>query len=499
MRRRAILVSALLAFFLIPALVSAAEVTEEWVRHIDTAGVHNPLPDIGVDPSGNIVIVGETRVNGENRYAVVKYAPDGSEIWFNTNLPITEDEFLVRFDALGNVYVANGDFRLVKFDAIDGHVLWDRQYADPNGYAQDSCALAVDPAGNSYISGNTRPYNMDVLTVKYDTNGNQVGVWTYNHAGGEDYNSSGVVIDSSGNAFIAATSMNLGNDTFYINVLKIDTEGVQTLFGSHEFSVYVWAYGIAIDPWDNIILTGDGQGPTGHSEALTIKHYADGTPPWLTWSNGATGETSMGIAVDSGGNVFIAGAWSGSTTIIKYHPDGTMDWRRSHAGSLYDWQYHPVADSAGSVYLSQNGQTVKYDAAGNLAWEATHAASTNAIDIDTSGNVYVVGSTYDPSTGARDLATIKYSQGPSTIPDLITLVQQMRADGRISNIGFANTLTSMLTNAQASLDAGNNGAAANALNAAINHIQGGSGMMIDPAAATELIGYINQIIAGIPV
>jgi hypothetical protein len=139
------------------------------------------------------------------------------------------------------------------------------------------------------------------------------------------------------------------------------------------------------------------------------------------------------IAIDSSGNVYVAGASGNFSTdavdyvTIKYNSAGQQLWV-ARAGSLnnYDSPAAIAVDTSGNVYvtgvsgnlntLALDYVTIKYNSAGQQLWVARYNGPGNfddwatGIAVDSWGNVYVTGQ----STGANacqcyDYATIKYN------------------------------------------------------------------------------------------
>ena len=69
------------------------------------------------------------------------------------------------------------------------------------GENDDTVELLLDNSLNIYIVGSTNNgVTDDVLTLKYDTNGNQI--WNTTFDGGENENGYGIALDSSGNVYL---------------------------------------------------------------------------------------------------------------------------------------------------------------------------------------------------------------------------------------------------------------------------------------------------------
>ena len=191
-----------------------------------------------------------------------------------------------------------------------------------------------------------------------------------------------------------------------------------------------FGHSIAVDSPGNVYVTGWSIG-TGWDYA-TIKYNNSGTQQWVARYNGPGNGDDEGdfIAVDSSGNVYVAGLSTGSGTgwdyaTIKYNTSGTQQWvaRYNGPGNLDDVAQAMAVDLSGNAYVtgksqSSNGDTdyatIKYNASGAEQWVARYKGPGNSEDIataialDGSGNVVVTGYSTGSGTG-YDFATIKYN------------------------------------------------------------------------------------------
>jgi hypothetical protein len=138
------------------------------------------------------------------------------------------------------------------------------------------------------------------------------------------------------------------------------------------------AAAVALDDSNNVYVTGGSYGEDGLSDYATIKYNAAGQEEWIARYNGpAEGDdVAAAIAVDGSGNVYVTGSSVG-------------------AGGFPDYA---------TIKYSSNGQqqrVARYNGPDAFFDEAI------AIAVDSSGNVYVTGSSYD-SDSTSDYATIKY-------------------------------------------------------------------------------------------
>ena len=156
-------------------------------------------------------------------------------------------------------------------------------------------------------------------------------------------------------------------------------------------------------------------------------------PPILTWEKyynlgGTTPSLTQNIAVDSSGNVYVAGRYpSWGTRLIKYDSAGNLIWTTTvNEGGIFYTYNSGVAISGDNLYLGMciqdstnrtySGQskflTRKYNpATGGVVWERAYRSPSlscmSDIAADPSGNAYASGS-YFTSSGDHVARTIKY-------------------------------------------------------------------------------------------
>lgn len=127
----------------------------------------------------------------------------------------------IAVDAAGNVYVTgtssaplpvNYDYATVKYDS-NGNQLWVARYDGPAGLADSATAIAVDTAGNVYVTGWSSggfATDLDYATIKYDTNGNQLWVARYSGPGNGEDRATSIAVDAGGNVYVTGFSWGNG-------------------------------------------------------------------------------------------------------------------------------------------------------------------------------------------------------------------------------------------------------------------------------------------------
>lgn len=362
----------------------------------------------------------------------------------------------VAVDAAGNVYVAGSrslrvyrdgdelsDFLTIKYDP-NGNELWLSRYTGPGNLDDRATALAVDAAGNVYVTGfsHATSASTEYVTIKYDTGGNQQWVARYSGPGSRSNGPSDIAVDTAGNVYVTGSGDGLDYDD-YVTV-KYDTNGNELWVARYHHEIHDVAVALALDSVGNVYVTGrsdrlgfdpqDIDGFTYTDDCVTIKYDNDGNELWTAVYGKMEGGLSLNdspsqMAVDGAGNVYVTGNSSNSNTgkgygtVIKYDTHGVQQWEKSFQGRGID---AIALDEAGNVYVTGTGidpltgadySTAKYDANGNELWVARFNGPANApvnnddtpkaIAVDAAGNVYVTGTSYW-TANRYGYATVKY-------------------------------------------------------------------------------------------
>jgi len=381
---------------------------------------------IAVDSSGNAYVTGEfsgtvdfegtslTSNAGSEDVFVAKYDANGNLLWATSaGGSDTEIGFDIAVDGAGNAYVtgefsgtvdfdgtslsSDGDFDIfvAKYDA-GGNFLWANS-AGGSGFDRGR-GIAVDSSGNGFVTGRfsgTADFNGtslsnagggDVFVAKYDASGNLL--WATSAGGTESDAGLGIAVDSSGNAYVTGgfggtadfegTSLTSNAGSEDVFVAKYDASGNLLWATSAGGSSRDFGLSVAVDSSGNAYVTGEFEGTadfngtslgsTGVIAIFVAKYDASGNLLWATSAGGGGFDHGRGIAVDSSGNAFVTGRFSGTADF-----NGTS---LSSAGNL-------------DVFVA------KYHASGNLLWATSAGGLTldegNGIAVDSSGNAYVTG------------------------------------------------------------------------------------------------------------
>ena len=335
--------------------------------------------------------------------------------------------------------------------------------------------VGLDAAGNCYVTGffqstssfsgtnlTSRGYD-DILLAKYDINGNLV--WA-RQAGGSDFDEGyALAVDAAGNCYVTGyfqgtatfgnTNLTSDSRSFDSFVAKYDHDGTLLWVRPAGGSGSDFGYGIAVDGSGNVIVTGHFTGTAnfsgtnlvsaGGTDIFLAKYDSSGTLLWARTAGGTGDDRGNAVVVDAGGNCYVTGYFAGTASFggsslvstgfadvfaAKYDPAGSLVWAQRGGGSFSDSGLGIGVDSGGNTYitgqfigtfgigttnLAGDGLTdmflAKLDPAGNLVW-ATHAGGGEfdggyALAVDAAGNSFVAGYFEDESLGG-DVLVAKY-------------------------------------------------------------------------------------------
>lgn len=251
----------------------------------------------------------------------------------------------------------------------------------------------------------------------------QVYVWNHTWGGGGGDEGSSVALDSSNNLYFVG---GYGSTMILVKYNNSGSEQWDRVWGGSGGDA---GYGVALDSSDNIYVSGATTSfGAGSQDMFLVKYDNVGVQQWnKTWGGGDI-DGATGVAVDSLGNVYIAG-YSASYTaglydlvLIKYDSSGILQWNDLWGGFGYNLGYDVVVDSANNVYVggvSRFGAggndvvLVKYNNAGVQQWNRTWGGANYdeclGVTIDSSDNLYVVGYTQSFGAGSQDICLVKYS------------------------------------------------------------------------------------------
>ncbi len=418
-----------------------------WIAHYDKPGNSNDTPvALAFDNSGNAIVLGSS-VKGvfDTDLLVVKYGPNGEELWSRQSDPSEggmDQPKGLAIDASGNIFIlgqsqkkGEQDGRIVtlKYSPAGEHE-WTATFqgaGTAHGYARD---IAVDAHGNALVTGNSRVSFAEdhMVTIKYDHSGNEIWLRNYHPPQPGSVYPQFIELDGDGNAYIGASMYLETSDGIPATLtFKYTRDGKlawsRPYMGSHGYHVYI--KGMALDMKSNVYVCARVLNkPLGYDIDL-VKYDNDGNEKWVSSYSSPPSCQPSAIATDVSGSVIItASGFVGDSVgllILKYGADGIARWQKQIPNT--GWAGALAVDGYGNIYLAgdifEQGENANFLVLGlapdgELVWRATHNGPQNAeeraylVAADAHGSVWVSGKSagrrYSDDTGY--ITTVKYSR-----------------------------------------------------------------------------------------
>src|SRR6202795_357270 len=321
---------------------------------------------IAVDSAGNAYVTGLTyssnfptmnplqpAFGGGNYDAfVAKLNPSGSALVYSTYLGGSGDDFAggIAVDSAGNAYLegrttstnfptmnplqaTNGggaDAFVVKLNSA-GSALVYSTYLGGSGYENDQGhgGIAVDSAGNVYVTGDTDSSNFPTTpgvidrTCPHGCQYNEPYVTKLNPTGsalvystylpGQIYDfGAGIAVDSAGDAYVVGKTIYQSSNAF---LYKLNPTG-SALVGGHSGYNDSTGDGVAVDSSGSAYFTG-----RKHFQVYIVKFSPGSAGPAFSvvYLHGNVQEEGIGIAVDNSNHAFVTG-YTASTNFPTKNP-----------------------------------------------------------------------------------------------------------------------------------------------------------------------------------
>jgi len=240
---------------------------------------------------------------------------------------------------------------------------------------------------------------IDFITIKYNSNGVQQWVKTYNGTGGGEDKAISIALDASGNVYAAGTSNSSNNGQDYV-IVKYNNSGAQQWVARYDGVSHGadQLNSMTLDRFGNVYATGSSFKTNYGTDYVTVKYNTSGVLQWAVSYNGPVNsdDKAYSIAVDVHGNSFVTGGSKGSGSnydyaTLKYNSSGVVQWlmRYNGPGNNIDEAHTIILDPYGNSYVSgfsigsgtnYDYATLRYDPDGKQLWANRYNSAANGID-----------------------------------------------------------------------------------------------------------------------
>ncbi len=255
------------------------------------------------------------------------------------------------------------DFVTHEFNS-SGSVTGYSRSANPNGGISQPIGFTQDYSGDLYVLGNIAlsPTNNDIKLIKYDTLFNQVWVRTFGCADSLDDEATAIAIDAQGKVLISGfTSRSNGaNDML---TLKYDKNGNivwSRTISSPDLSQNATGRDIKVENNANstIYVTGKSYNNSNY-DYLTASYTKDGDLRWVKYFDDSTGsnDVAIDIMLDISNNVIVSGICTKDTN-TRYVSVKYEQWEVDTA-KFYDSAYAPICNRYQIVLRLDSAAVIK--------------------------------------------------------------------------------------------------------------------------------------------
>jgi PKD-like domain/Secretion system C-terminal sorting domain len=435
-----------------------------WAKRFTGTNSGITAAKVRCDNAGNIYVVGTF-------YGIAKYDTVSTTIGVSGG---STDIFISKINASNGALLwlksfgsTNGN-DLVNSIAVDGsnNLYLTGQFSATCSFGNGITLTSV----NNPLMGPS----LDCYTVKFNASG--IAQWAKSGGSYSDDMGYSVAVDAAGNSYVSGNFLNTATFSGYsltssgsvdIFVVGYDPLGNMQLLMKAGSSDYEGSYGITLDGQGYFYITGLHDGPTvfdtitavpnGSYDMYLAKYSVTGHIQWVNSTISDQWESGTAVVVDSKGNPYVTGnVYHGGTSmfaetnivgygyydpfVVKYNPKGEFQWA-NHGGSYdYDEPLDMAVADSGKLYIS--GYYSSSAIFGNNTFNTTGGNDVLLLKLRTD-------LTTSPITGSVFCAgqpiNIPFKSNIPLNAGNVFTAQVSDANGRFTNATNIGSLTSSLT------------------------------------------------------
>lgn len=301
---------------------------EVWIKNYNGQGDYNEnVKSIVIDSNNNSYVGGYSFNENNNLDAcLVKIDPNGTVLctYQYKGIKGDDDEFnSIAIGPNGNIYAAGytkvsgekSNMLLVKWSPSTCDTVWTRTY-DYIKQSDKAISIVLDPAGNIYLTGysDSDPRdtiaNYDIVTMKFDSNGNILWSARFNSIVNLRDEPTKIILDNNGDVIVGGRTENIHDDDFLILKYNSSTGSPvwasPVIWGSH-YANDDRINDIVVDANNNIFVCGFAQQASGNSaqDAVLLKYDSAGTYQNGSFIIGDAKDEAVKIVLDINNNVYV--------------------------------------------------------------------------------------------------------------------------------------------------------------------------------------------------
>ncbi|MFX1487572.1 MAG: hypothetical protein ACFFBI_00370 [Promethearchaeota archaeon] len=291
--------------------------------------------------------------------------------------------------------------------------------------------IGKDNKNNIYITGykyNTSKETSNIILVKYSSSGSLE--WNKTWGGIDNDIGNALCLDSRNNIYITGVTRSLGDNNGDLALIKYNESGElewNRTWGGDQLEV---GYDLTTDKSENIYVIGYTESYGLLGDIILLKFNSSGVLLWnKTWGGGDT-DLGYAISVDSDENVYFTGytssfeAETSDLLLVKSNKEGNIQWNITWGDTFPDEGRDLAIDSSNNIFVVGTTQNygagsndfvlLKFNSSGNLIWNTTWGGSENeyaySIALNSKEYIYVVGYTTSFNGNDKDVAVIKFNE-----------------------------------------------------------------------------------------